>query len=207
MMPRGSAQAAPAGPPKAWPRGLMYITAPVYSKTLTPEHFGSLRRPPALPNACLPRSEVAPGPSPLAVITPIGNPSHPASGQHGLFAAQNLPPDAFVILYLGVVHGKDDADPASDYDLSLDRELGLGVDASRMGNEARFINDYRGVRSAGPNAEFREVWVDAGNGKAEKGMGVFVLGAGKSGKRAKGIRKGEEIVVSYGKGFWSERQG
>ncbi|CAK5280089.1 unnamed protein product [Mycena citricolor] len=35
----------------------------------------------------------------------------------------------------------------SDYDLSLFRsnDVSIGIDASRVGNEARFVNDYRGV--------------------------------------------------------------
>jgi len=33
-------------------------------------------------------------------------------------------------------------------------------------------------------------------------MGVWVIGGKNAGK---GIRKGEEILVSYGKGFWEER--
>jgi hypothetical protein len=87
----------------------------------------------------------------------------------------------------------------------LDRDLGIGVDASIMGNEARFINDFRGV-SAAPNAEFRDIMVNTSNNRAEKRVGVFVLSAGKSGKRAKGINRGQEILVSYGKGFWAQRQ-
>ena len=75
-----------------------------------------------------------------------------------------------------------------------------------MGNEARFINDYRGVRDAGPNAEFRDCWVRVGRGVVEKRVGVYVMSPGLSGKRAKGIAKGEEIVVSYGKGFWRARR-
>jgi hypothetical protein len=77
-----------------------------------------------------------------------------------------------------------------------------------MGNETRFINDYRGVSAAGPNAEFRDVLVDFGNGMLERRIGVFVLSGGKlkGGKRAKGIAKGGEILVSYGKGFWNERK-
>jgi hypothetical protein len=145
------------------------------------------------------------GPSPLVRIVTIAETSHPACGQRGLFASQNLPSDSFIIGYLGYIHGKDDADPHSDYDLCLDRELGIGIDAAKMGNEARFINDYRGVSSSGPNAEFREMWIDAGNGQVAKRMGVYVLSAGKSGKRSKGIGKGQEILISYGKGFWSER--
>lgn len=39
-----------------------------------------------------------------------------------------------------------------------------------------------------------------------QGHGVFVVGAGNKGKRGKGIRKGEEVLVSYGKGFWEDRR-
>ena len=53
------------------------------------------------------------------------------------------------------------------------------------------------------NAEFKEVW-DGRPARAERCMGVWVLPAGKSG-RGKGIKKGEEILVSYGRGFWGAR--
>lgn len=188
--------------PKGWPPGVAYTVAPVYSKACTADSIKQLHTAPPLTEAIKP----PPAPSPWVRITKISSSSHPAHGQHGLFATQHLPPDTFIILYLGLFHARADADPASDYDLSLDRELGIGVDATCMGNEARFINDYRGVGPPAPNAEFREVWVDAGRGRLERRMGVFVLSAGKSGKRAKGIAKGDEILVSYGKGFWSERR-
>ncbi|KAL2266069.1 hypothetical protein VTJ83DRAFT_5421 [Remersonia thermophila] len=148
---------------------------------------------------------------------------------------------------------EDDYDYAtSDYDLWIDRDADLAVDAARMGNEARFINDYRGVpcqpprqqRSAAdgpdggnggsknknrkgkhsggsskrssakpapgpatrtkPNAEFRVAW-DART--HERCMAVFVLRAGKRAAEDEvGIREGDEILLSYGKGFWSERR-
>ena len=80
------------------------------------------------------------------------------------------------------------------------------MDAARMGNEARFVNDYRGVPDVlSPNAEFRDIWMSSSNRKVEKGIGVFVLNAGRSGNRSTGIKKGEEILVSYGKGFWKSR--
>lgn len=128
-------------------------------------------------------------------------PGHPAHGEHGLFAAQHLAPGSVIIDYLGFVHSSRDADPQSDYDLSLDRDLGIGVDAARMGNEARFINDYRGIRGAGPNAEFVERLVNG-----ERRMSVRVLPVRKSGEGRKGISKGVEILVNYGKGFWQHRQ-
>jgi len=192
--------------PKSWPADLTYLTAPMYSKAMTTDVCRQLHvAPTGTTKSSLLKIATNGGTAATVRITSITNPTHPANGQHGLFAAQHLPPDSLILLYLGFVHAREDTDPTSDYDLTLDRELGIGVDASKMGNEARFINDYRGIGPA-PNAEFREVWIDAGGGKAEKRMAVFVLSAGKSGKRAKGIPKGEEILVSYGKGFWKERK-
>ncbi|KAB8346327.1 hypothetical protein FH972_023371 [Carpinus fangiana] len=190
-----------SGAPKAWPAGVAFLDSPRYSARLTTEVLRSIRRP---------RSDVvqsqkqSPAPCSLVKIAPVADPAHPACGQHGLFAARHLPPDSFVLHYLGFVHGPDDADTNSDYDNSLDRELAIGVDGTHAGNEARFINDYRGV-GGGPNAEFRDCWVELPGGQqVEKRIGVYVLAAGKSGKRAKGIGKGDEILVSYGKGkSWS----
>jgi hypothetical protein len=193
--------------PKAWPESVTYLSSPVYSKNVE-------RRLLYVEKGSKEASELtvisakAQTPCQLVRIKPISNPSHPANGQCGLFATQNLLPGAFIIAYLGYVHDSTDTDPASDYDLRLNAELEIAVDASRMGNETRFINDYRGVSDTGPNAEFRDVLVDLGNGVLEKRTGVFVLSAGKakSGKRAKGIAKGEEILLSYGKGFWQGRK-
>lgn len=108
---------------------------------------------------------------------------------------------------MGHLHTNDpeDTDPSSSYDITLDRELGLSIDASKAGNEARFINDYRGVKDK-PNAEFKDMWVRVGEKKWERWIGVFVLNVGKAGLRKAGIRGGEEIVVSYGKGFWEDRK-
>lgn len=127
------------------------------------------------------------------------SPCHPALGQYGLFASDHLTPGRIVVEYLGYVHSRRDVDSLSDYDLSLDRDRGIGIDAARMGNEARFINDYRGVRDS-PNVEFVDLLV-----RGERRVGVRVLPVGKSGKGKKGIGKGEELLVNYGKGFWQSR--
>ena len=218
--------------PKAWPPAIIYLTAPKYSPTI--DHGLLLHHHPQVPNEQIPSSLLPPpqlptmtlsqsqSPCPLVRIKPITNPSHPAHTQHGLFAAQPLAPSTFILSYLGYVHSTaNPTDPdqpptepsKSDYDLTLDASLGLAVDAAHMGNEARFINDYRGVpgagASSGPNAEFRDVLVDVSGkpGLLERRVGVFVLSAGKAKakRRAKGIARGEEILVSYGKGFWRER--
>lgn len=61
-----------------------------------------------------------------------------------------------------------------------------------MGNEARFINDYRGIAEK-PNA----VFLDSRTAAGELRMGIW------SGKGV--IKKGDEILVSYGKAWWQAR--
>lgn len=188
--------------PKGWPQNIQYLSVPSYSKQLSKDTVTALHFKPDNVDA-VPLIHES---SPNITIRAITSPQHPANGQYGLHASKDLAPGTLILFYVGIVHAEQDTNPASDYDLSLDRDLGVGVDAAEAGNEARFINDYRGISDKGPNAEFRDVWVDMGNGRYEHRMAVFVLSAGKSGKRASGIRKGEEILVSYGKGFWKERQ-
>ncbi|KAB5566602.1 hypothetical protein GE09DRAFT_740784 [Coniochaeta sp. 2T2.1] len=194
--------------PINWPPSLPYLKTPSYSPSLTPTHLAALRTPPPPPADPLPTYPLPPGPSRSVLIRPITNPSHPAHLQSGLFAARDLRPGEMIVPYLGLVHsGSAEADPKSDYDLWLDRDGDVAVDAAEMGNEARFVNDYRGVPGVvqKANAEFRDVWwEDLG----ERGMAVFVLPAGKRAvgrARTVGVGRGEEILVSYGKGFWDGR--
>lgn len=79
--------------------------------------------------------------------------------------------------------------------------MDAAVDAASEGNEGRFVNDFRGVGDRA-NAEFRTVWCERWG---EHCVGVWVLGGGKK-RKGVGIKKGEEILVSYGKGFWGERK-
>lgn len=203
--------------PKNWPEGLPYLDSPAYSPALSKSQLQSLRtRPTNYDNATLaaaaglrevPR-DVKPGPCANVKITPITDAQHPACGQAGLFAARALPAGSLILPYIGELHPADAAaHSSSDYDLWLDRGGDVAVDAARMGNEARFVNDYRGVPGAvRPNAEFGEVW-DVRRG--EKGMAVFVLPVGKKAKGkggGGGIAKGQEILVSYGRGFWEKRR-
>ncbi len=66
---------------------------------------------------------------------------------------------------------------------------------SIIGSEGRFANDYRGILQR-PNCTFHE-FIDAQTGEIK--MGIWVCtGIGK-------IKKGQEIIVNYGKSFWSSR--
>lgn len=180
--------------PKNWPDSFPYLRSPLHSKDLTPSQLTALRTKPNATMATVPAS-LTQTPSPLVKITAISNPSHPANGQHGLFATTNLKPGTFILPYLGRVHAGSASDPDSDYDLWLDRGADVAVDAAREGNEARFVNDYRGVRER-PNAEFGTVWCERWG---EICVGFWVL------KGGRGVRRGEEVLVSYGKGFWEGR--
>ncbi|KAF2487125.1 hypothetical protein BDY17DRAFT_288394 [Neohortaea acidophila] len=199
--------------PKNWPTDVQFINDQTYSAAVTPDLRDALSRIANLNNSLskIPAAILRPS-HPIIAIQTIAPQTHPAHGECGLFAAQHLPPDSFICLYLGLVHTNDasDSDPASNYDLSYDRDLALSIDSAKSGNESRFANDYRGI-AARPNAEFRDCLVQvaserrAGGVKWERRVGIFVLSAGKAGKRKAGIGQGEEILVSYGKGFWDSR--
>jgi hypothetical protein len=63
-----------------------------------------------------------------------------------------------------------------------------------MGNAGRFVNDFRGIGTAS-NAEFK---LGRGEG-GELRMEIWAL-------KGKGVGKGEEVLVSYGKSWWGARK-
>ena len=118
----------------------------------------------------------------------IDDKEHPACGQRGLFASRKLPAHSYIIDYIGEVHTDAMLSKSSDYTLSF--RDGLSIDGERAGNEARFVNDYRGVAGrANVEFSFRD--------EKKTAIGFRVLG--------RDIAKGEEVRVSYGKGFWAAR--
>ncbi|KAI5805958.1 SET domain protein [Geopyxis carbonaria] len=168
--------------PKSWPADLPYLSCP-QTTSLPRSLLGKLNLTPSKPSA-------------LVRIRAITAPAtHPAIGQSGLFATKRLPAKSFVLPYYGRYHTSDTTDPQSDYDIWLDRELDVAVDASACGNEGRFVNDYRGIRG-GANVEFRVM--EGGNGEG-KGLRVEIWTISQ-------VEKGEELCVSYGKGFWEGRR-
>lgn len=201
-------EVVPATLPKNWPDdGTIFLADLTYSDAVMEETRAALGRTtgefttyPRITAATISMT----CPIEIEIIT---TEQHPAIGQRGIFANRKLEPDEFVILYLGHVHMNSfsDTDPHSDYDMNLDGELGLSVDAVRAGNQSRFANDYRGIAER-PNAEFRDCLIKvpssrrAGGTKWERRTGIFVLPAGNAGKRKRGIQEGEEVLVSYGKG-------
>jgi SET domain-containing protein len=215
MPPR---QAHDTSPPPNWPGSVQYLTksrlSPSFPAQLIPLISSSSK--------FTPRPSAHPG---HVVIKRIITSGHPANGQNGLFAKAKVPAGTLIIPYLGVIHASFVlADPEkpldipslsldagqkhehSDYDLSLLRvsaseprnpfpgvHISIGVDADQSGNAGRMVNDYRGVGTA-PNAEFRV-------GRGEGGDMRMELWSLKD-----GIKKGDEVLVSYGKGWWAGRR-
>ncbi len=200
--------------PNHWPDDISFLTDQTYSAVVTAEAKVSLSRITAeSPTYAKIATEALVAPCTRLDIRTIDDTKHPAHGQRGIFASQHLVPDSFICLYVGHVHtnSQSDTDPYSDYDLALDNELGLSVDAARSGNETRFANDYRGIYER-PNAEFRDCFIKvksdkrADGTKWERRVGIFVMSAGKAGKLKGGIKVGMEITVTYGKAYWESRK-
>ncbi|KAI0799281.1 hypothetical protein GGR55DRAFT_684136 [Xylaria sp. FL0064] len=194
--------------PKNWPSCIPYLSQPCFAPHVSKTQRESLRIHTPDLIAEIPVNFPR-GPCRLVRITPIADPSHPTQGQYGLFAARHLEPGTLILPYYGLIHSSLPPHSVnhdeSDYDLWLNKEANIAVDAEKAGNEARFVNDYRSIRER-PNAEFTQCW-DARSG--QQCMAVFVLPSGKhtSAKAGVGgIAKGTEILVSYGKGFWSKRR-
>jgi hypothetical protein len=177
----------PTALPARWPPNIRYLDRPQYHSSV-PDEIRCLITGVSDRSAKLAKEELS---RTAVAIRAISSQSHPACGQHGLFATKKIPPRTWILDYIGEVHCED---RDSDYDISLYRSqdgVSVGVDASVCGNEARFINDYRGIRSH-PNAIFAER-----KASGELRMSVW------SGSAV--IGKGEEILVSYGKSWWRSR--
>ncbi|KAF9073815.1 SET domain protein [Rhodocollybia butyracea] len=168
--------------PSNWPNNLRYIHSSTYHSSVSAEAKNYIKK----------STQCRTFPSKFTAIKKITEPSHPAYNQFGLFATKKIPTKTHVLDYIGE---HCDERESSNYDLSLHRfQSGesVGIDSSVTGNEARFINDYRGVKSK-PNAVFIDYRTDSG----ELRMGIWASG--------EDIRKGDEILVSYGKAWWKAR--
>jgi hypothetical protein len=207
MPPR---QAHEAPPPPHWPESITYLTKPRLSPTFPSSLIPLLYHP-------SPSTKFTPRPTPHpahVVIKAITTPGHPANGQLGLFAKRKIAGGELIIPYLGIIHhtltpvdSEVQEEDESDYDLSLLRlshaddrnpfpgnHISIGIDAANMGNAGRFVNDFRGIGTA-PNAEFK---LGRGEG-GELRMEIWAL-------KGKGVGKGEEVLVSYGKSWWGARK-
>lgn len=196
-------------PPQSWPANMPYLSTMHLDSSLNTDQQ-ALFHPVNLlgTEAYIVSSQCvfSPNTNHLVTIEAIKTPLHPAFPQSGLFAARQLAPGTHILDYTGLLHSCPLVTcSTSDYDLAfLDRDSSLAIDGANMGNESRFINDYHGIRD-GPNAVFEEYYVKVKGAKGkdewEARMGVWVN------PNSGSIVKGEEICLSYGKGYWRARLG
>lgn len=195
--------------PSNWPLNVQYTTKNIYSKNIPSEVLvkitGKTSAVQANSNPKVPPQTAKHVANVGGVrIKAISEKSHPACGQYGLFAAKKLKPGSHVLDYMGFVHTDKESNSTSDYDITLDTfrlvegckegevlYMGIAIDAMSVGNEARMVNDYRGIASK-PNVHFDEHIV-----QGEQRVGIFVMD--------REIKKGEELLISYGKAFWKAR--
>eukprot|EP00617_Octactis_speculum_P016242 CAMPEP_0185762792 /NCGR_PEP_ID=MMETSP1174-20130828/21761_1 /TAXON_ID=35687 /ORGANISM="Dictyocha speculum, Strain CCMP1381" /LENGTH=131 /DNA_ID=CAMNT_0028444621 /DNA_START=287 /DNA_END=682 /DNA_ORIENTATION=- len=116
---------------------------------------------------------------------------HKLAGQLGLFTTQYWNQFDIVGEYCGEVY---DGDGGSDYATFLedrDAKYSLGVDATREGNECRFINHYEGIaKHESPNVVMKIAYVE----ELPRVMVVCV----------KDIDEGSELLFQYSKEFCDE---
>ncbi|GAA5905109.1 hypothetical protein JCM8208_007687 [Rhodotorula glutinis] len=205
-------------PPPDFPADVQFLATPVASPLLS-----ALDRL-AYCTPCPPH--LVPNVPPRVAIRTITDARHPAKGQRGLFndGKGAIERGTWIRDYLGLVHNEREADPKSEYDLSLERrpvpagddDVGeggaheqeqeqrfevVGCDATKMGGEARFINDYRGVPGyERANAVFELRTWDLPGVEGRKGARMAVWAG------PHGVAKGAEICVSYGKGYWRPKE-
>ena len=133
----------------------------------------------------------------------IADANHPANGEFGLFCSNDAKPGSWLLDYVGHVSLGENQDKESDYVSDFGLKSELACDANTYGNEARMINDFRNTGRY-PNVEFNLRRDKCG----ELRQGVYV----KSTKDARqvgfdGIKKDEELLISYGKSYWRSRVG
>ncbi len=145
----------------------------------------------------------APTPLPAVRIQPLPH-DHPCAdaGQpaFGLFARRALEAGELVGNYTGLAEERDSARPyGSEYIMSLPvpqkggGTLHVDVDAEKVGNESRFINDYRSVAKR-PNVQFHYYRSEHAG---EAAVGVVVLAP---------IAAGDELLIDYGEEYWPQHE-
>ena len=130
-------------------------------------------------------------------IVKIKNKKHPCYGEYGLYMGEDVEKGVALLDYAGkvnVVVGEETDTSKSSYLLNIftDEEQGVyvDIDASRAGNESRFINDFHGTGLTA-NSQF---WPYFDPVTGEKRMAI---------KTIKPIAAGAEILVDYGGRFFA----
>ena len=114
-------------------------------------------------------------------IKKIDDPESVIDGQYGLFANQDFSKYDVIGQYTGKMVSLSSG---GKYVAGCDK---CCIDADFIGNELRFINDYKNIADE-PNTTIRISYID------KKPRVLFVV--------TKDIKEGEQILTKYGDSYW-----
>lgn len=131
----------------------------------------------------------------LIVVEDIPFANHPAGKGKRVVARVDISKDTRIGSYAGEV-GRVDGDNVdwSPYQLALGKGSMRYVDAACIGNSMRYINDPRGMGPTKPNVVFMQ---DPDRRVCTNHLIILVVAL-------VDIRAGEELLVSYGDGYWEQ---
>jgi SET domain-containing protein len=128
-------------------------------------------------------------------VTIVTCPNHPAYNRkevgHCVVATKNIAKNAHIGIYAGVLRQNTEKAEWNPYQNAPTKNCSHYIDAESIGNQMRFINDYRNIASA-PNVGFFI------NPLRVNGYLVSVVVALRT------IAKGEELLLDYGDKYWAE---
>lgn len=111
---------------------------------------------------------------------------------YGVFAKEDIPPYSTLNHYTGLLMLDDDVNPDHDSTFSFTDYKTFSIDAMKHGNWCRFMN-HCAERESNNNAIPWEYYHESGP--------KIVFSSG-----SKGIKKGKQILYSYGDDYWSEKE-
>lgn len=168
------------GLPKNWPTDVAYRSSLVYSDL---EDIERNQEDTTIPGI---------------QIEPIQDVSHPCFGELAVFATKDFAKEHTFGPYAGdviPVQALNDSHGRGKYHMKFGVDDEFMVDAENVGNELRFVNDFRDVPGvSAPNVQFimrREPMT---------GTLMIVLIA------IKEVLKGNELLCDYGKAYWEHKQ-
>jgi len=106
---------------------------------------------------------------------------------YGVFAKEDIPPYAILNQYTGVIRKDTKQDDANDSVFAISCLDHFSIDGKEQGNWTRFMNHS----CENPNVAVWEYF------RPDGPRIVFTAGS-------KGIKKGEELLYSYGEDYWVE---
>lgn len=120
-------------------------------------------------------------------IREVKETNHPAYGQMGLYATTQWQQFQVIGQYTGKIVSQD---IGGKYCAAITpySKISHNIDAEYVGNELRFINDFRNV-SLEPNVQLTTTFID----KMPRVLIVVI----------KDINEGEEILLDYGEYYWN----